>query len=267
MNTTDLSTKHTIKVYGSGDRTLVFSHGFGLDQTSWHGIAMRLARTHRVVLFDLVGFTGASSEHYDHHKYRDLESYADDLLNVLGHARVRRCTFIGHSVSGMIGLLASIQEPTLFEKLILVGASPRYRNGEGYNGGFEEQDLNDLFDSMSENYVLWTQNFAPAAVSKPTGHPAVRKFAEGLLAMRPDVALSIALMIFSSDCRDRLAQVSVPCTLIQSRNDIAVPLSVAEYLTAMIPDSELMVIDADGHMPQLSAPDILYDAIQRALTA
>ncbi|WP_449233858.1 alpha/beta fold hydrolase [Azospirillum doebereinerae] len=267
MNASDLSTKHAIKVYGSGDRTLVFSHGFGLDQTSWHGVAMRLARTHRVVLFDLVGFTSASSAHYDHHKYRDLESYADDLLKVLGHAQVRRCTFIGHSVSGMIGLLASIKEPGLFDRLILVGASPRYRNGEGYTGGFDEQDLNGLFDSISENYVLWTQNFAPVAVSKPVGHPAVLKFAEGLLAMRPDVALSIALMIFSSDCRDQLEKVSVPCTLIQSRNDVAVPLAVAQYLTAAIPDSSLMVIDADGHIPQLSAPDVLHDAIQLALAA
>jgi len=264
-DSSDLSTKHAIRIYGSGSRTLVFSHGFGLDQTSWHAIAMRLAETHRVVLFDLVGFTSASSAHYDHHKYRDLESYADDVLKVLDHAGVERCAFIGHSVSGMIGLLASIKDPGLFDRLILVGASPRYRNGEGYQGGFDDRDLNELFDSISDNYVLWTQNFAPAAVSKPIDHPAVRKFAEGLLAMRPDVALSISLMIFSSDCRDQLGKVSVPCTVIQSRQDLAVPMAVAEYLTATIPDASLMVIDAEGHMPQLSAPDILHDAIRRAL--
>jgi pimeloyl-ACP methyl ester carboxylesterase len=43
--------------------------------------------------------------------------------------------FVGHSVSAMIGVLASIEEPTRFAKLILLTPSPCYLNDGDYRGG------------------------------------------------------------------------------------------------------------------------------------
>jgi pimeloyl-ACP methyl ester carboxylesterase len=47
------------------------------------------------------------------------------LLNILDALGVDRCFYVGHSVSAMIGILASIRRPELFIKMILIGASPR----------------------------------------------------------------------------------------------------------------------------------------------
>jgi sigma-B regulation protein RsbQ len=57
--------------------------------------------------------------------------------------------------------------------------------------------------------------------------------------------------------------VSVPTLIIQSRNDYFVPIDVAEYIHTHIPNSELTVINAHGHLPHVSAPEEVIAAINR----
>jgi pimeloyl-ACP methyl ester carboxylesterase len=47
---------------------------------------------------------------------------------------LERVVFVGHSVSAMIGGLASIKAPDLFEALVMIGPSPRYIDDEYYVG-------------------------------------------------------------------------------------------------------------------------------------
>jgi pimeloyl-ACP methyl ester carboxylesterase len=115
-----------VRVVGSGERVVVLSHGFGTDQSAWSRVLPYLTRDHRVVLYDLVCAGSVNPEHFDFRRYDTLDSYVDDLLAILETLRIPRCAFVGHSVSAMIGILASIRRPELFAKLILIGASPRY---------------------------------------------------------------------------------------------------------------------------------------------
>ena len=66
----------------------------------------------------------------------------------------------------------------------------------------------------------------------------------------------------------RLAQeLKLPTLIVQSRVDYFVPLAVAEYLQRQIAGSELAVIDAEGHLPHISAPDALISVMQRFMAA
>ena len=82
---------------------------------------------HRVVLYDLVRAGSVNLRHFDFRHYDTLDSYIDDLLAILNALRIPRCTFVGHSVSVMIGILVSIRQPELFAKLILT-SSPEATN-------------------------------------------------------------------------------------------------------------------------------------------
>ncbi|CAI0428015.1 unnamed protein product, partial [Linum tenue] len=84
-----------------------------------------------VILYDLVCAGSVNPDYFDFHRYTTLDPYVDDLLDA---HRVDRCAYIGHSVSAMIGLLASIRRHELFSKLILIGASPRFLNDKDYHG-------------------------------------------------------------------------------------------------------------------------------------
>ena len=47
--------RHNVNVRGAGDRTMVFAHGFGCDQTMWEPVARNLERDIRIGLLDLLG--------------------------------------------------------------------------------------------------------------------------------------------------------------------------------------------------------------------
>lgn len=248
-----LAARHKARLVGSGTRLVVFSHGLGTDQSAWDGIIERLPEDVSALVFDLPGAGPLLPGDFDPEDYSSVGDYADDLLSLLDELGVARCTFVGHSVSGMIGVLASIEEPARFEQLILLNTSPRYLNAEGYVGGFEQADLDSLFTAMSANYQAWVAGFAPAAVGVDVPE-AIVDFSAGLLAMRPDVTAKIAHMIFTSDLRHVLSLVSVPTLLIHAREDMAVPADVGRYLNAKIPGSRLVWIDTAGHLPHLAAP-------------
>lgn len=114
-----------VRVVGTGEKILVLSHGMGTDQSAWHRILPYFVRDHQVVLYDLVCAGSVNPDHFDFDRYTNLDAYVDDLLHILHALRVERCTYVGHSVSAAIGILASIRSPELFTKLILIGASPR----------------------------------------------------------------------------------------------------------------------------------------------
>jgi pimeloyl-ACP methyl ester carboxylesterase len=114
-----------VRVEGSGQKVLVLAHGFGTDQSVWQRILSSFTPYYRVILYDLVCAGSVNPDYFDFRRYTTLDAYVDDLLAILDTLGVDRCAYVGHSVSAMIGILASIRRPDLFTKLVLVGASPR----------------------------------------------------------------------------------------------------------------------------------------------
>jgi sigma-B regulation protein RsbQ len=47
-----------------------------------------------------------------------------NVLDICNGLNLREVVFVGHSVSSMIGLLAAIEKPQYFKKLIMVGLPP-----------------------------------------------------------------------------------------------------------------------------------------------
>ncbi|CAN1331270.1 Strigolactone esterase D14 [Linum perenne] len=122
------------RTFGSTSRwseTIVLAHGFGGDQSAWDDIIPVLTQHYQVVSFDWC-FSGAIKDpnFYDHDKYSSYDSFADDLICLIEEMGLHSVVFLGHSMSGMIGCIASIKRPQLFKRLVLVGASPRiYERG------------------------------------------------------------------------------------------------------------------------------------------
>ncbi|KAJ4714765.1 Sigma factor sigB regulation protein rsbQ [Melia azedarach] len=255
---------HNVKVLGSGEQVLVLAHGFGTDQSVWKHLLPHLLEDYRVVLFDTMGAGTTNPDYFDFERYATLEGYAYDLLAILEELRIESCILVGHSVSAMIGAIASISRPDLFTKLVMLSGSPRYLNDVDYYGGFEQEDLEQLFEAIRSNYKAWCSGFAPLAVGGDMDSVAVQEFSRTLFNMRPDIALSVAQTIFQSDMRQILGLVTVPCHIIQSMKDLAVPVVVSEYLHQNLGGESIVeVMSSEGHLPQLSSPDIVIPVLLR----
>src|ERR671933_1886619 len=226
---TNLLCRNNVNVLGSGSQTIIFAHGFGSDQTAWRHQVEAFKSDYRIVLFDHVGAGKSDFSAYSPRRYSSLYSYAEDLLDLCAELKLTRCILVGHSVSGMVSLLAALVEPQCFSKLIFISASPRYLNDDGYVGGFEQSDLDALYAAMSANYYAWASGFAPIAMGHPDRPELATEFANTLSAIRPDIAQAVARMIFQSDHRSELPRLTVPTVVLQSYNDIAVPPEVGQY--------------------------------------
>ncbi len=259
----DIRQKFSVTIIGDGDQTIVLAHGFGSDQTAWHFQVEALKPHYRLVLFDYLGCGKADVADYNPLHYSNLESYRDDVLAIYNELRLTDTIFVGHSISSVIGMMLAREHPRLIRKLVIIAASTRYLNDGAYLGGFEQSDLNTLYDTMASNYLDWTNGFAPIAIAN-SGRPELgREFAATLFAMRPDIAQSAARVIFEADYRSILDTIPQPVLILQSQRDIVVPMQAAEFLAAHIPHNKLIVLNAEGHLPHLSAPDEVTVAIQQ----
>jgi sigma-B regulation protein RsbQ len=255
-------------INNDGEReTIVFAHGFGTDQNAWSQVSSAFTDNYNVILYDNVGAGKSVPEAFSPNKYDTLHTYANDLVDICNELELKNCIMVGHSVSGMISLLAAVKKPGLFKKMVMVGANSRYLNdsANNYVGGFDQADLDGLYQTMDTNYYAWVSGFAPAAMANPDRPQLAENFAASLGAIRPDIALSVARVIFQSDHRADLSKLNIGTLLLQTKQDIAVPIQAAEYLNAHIGNSTLKVVEAEGHFPHMSAPQEIITAMKSYL--
>jgi sigma-B regulation protein RsbQ len=259
--------RNNVKVTGRGTRPMIFAHGFGCDQNMWRFVAPEFEDDYRVVLFDYVGAGKSDLRAYSPERYSTLEGYAQDVLDVCTALALKDVTFVGHSVSGVVGMLASIREPRLFSRLILVGPSPCYINDPPYVGGFERSDIKGLLDVMEKNYIGWANFLAPVVMKNADRPELTRELEESFCSTDPKIARRFAEATFFSDNREDLPKVSVPSLIMQCSEDAIAPLEVGEYLHGRLPQSTLRVLEATGHCPHMSHPEETVRVIKEYIAA
>lgn len=261
----DVLARNHVRVQGApGAPPMVFAHGFGCDQGMWRHVAPAFEASHRVVLFDHVGSGGSDLSAYGPRHDR-LEGFASDVVEVVEALSLPPVVFVGHSVAAMIGVLAAVERPDLFDRLVLVAPSPRYVDDDAYRGGFSREEIDELLDTMDGNYLGWSAAVAPLVMGVPERPELGEELTSSFCRTDPDLARRFARTTFLSDNRADLGRVSTPSLVVQSRVDAIAPPEVGRYVHEHLVGSELVVIDATGHCPNLSAPDRLVRAMREYL--
>jgi sigma-B regulation protein RsbQ len=255
--------RNNVTVSGrAGGRPMIFAHGFGCDQQMWRWVAPAFEGDHQVILFDHVGAGGSDLSAYDVERYGALEGYADDVLEICRELDVTDAVFVGHSVSAMIGVLASIRAPERIGKLVLVGPSPCYIDDDGYTGGFSRADIEELLDALDSNFLGWSSSMAPVIMGNPDRPELGQELTNSFCRTDPEIAARFARVTFLSDNRTDLPGVGVPTLVLQCTDDVIAPSAVGEFVYHTIAGSALIRLDAVGHCPNLSAPEETIAAIR-----
>ncbi|MEU0101420.1 alpha/beta hydrolase [Streptomyces sp. NPDC006267] len=258
----DVRERNRVRVTGRESGPVVMlAHGFGCDQNLWRLVAPALEERFRVVLFDHVGAGRSDASAWNPERYSTLDGYARDVIDICREIGLGPVTFVGHSVSAMIGVLAAVQEPALFQKLVLLTPSPSYIDDGDYRGGFSEEDIDELLESLDSNYLGWSATMAPVIMGNP-GRPELgEELTNSFCRTDPEIARVFARATFLSDNRADLPKVTVPTLIAESARDTIAPREVGAFVHAQIPGSELVTLDSTGHCPQLSAPEETAEAI------
>jgi sigma-B regulation protein RsbQ len=259
--------RNNVKTVGAGSQTMLFAHGFGCDQNMWRYVAPLFADRFRVVTFDHVGAGGSDLSAYDFEKYSTLDGYASDIVEIGQELGIENGIFVGHSVSAMMGVLASAKAPTMFSRLVLVGPSPRYIDDLDYRGGFSRQQVDELLEFLDSNHMGWSQAMAPVIMGNSDRPELSEELTNSFCKTDPEIAKHFARATFMADNRADLDKVRVPSLILQCAEDVIAPVAVGHYLHAKLPNSTLVLMKATGHCPNLSHPQETVAAIETFVAA
>lgn len=257
--------KNNVTIFGKGNQPILFVHGYGCDQNMWRLVTPAFENDYKIILIDLVGSGKSDESAYEYEKYSSLQGYADDIVELCDTLNLTNVIFVGHSVSAMIGVLAAQSSATLFKDLILIGPSPCYINKGEYYGGFSQQDIDELLETVESNYLGWSSAMAPVIMGNPDRPELAEELENSFCQNNPDIAKHFAKVTFSGDNRKDLAQVTLKTLILQSSQDAIASKRVGAYVHDSIENSTLVVLDAIGHCPHLSAPDQTVFAIKTYL--
>ena len=246
--------RNNVKVLGSGEQTIMFAHGYGCDQSMWRHVYPAFLDDYKVVLFDYVGSGESDATAFSTSRYSTLHGYALDVLDIMEELNLRDAHFVGHSVSAMIGALASIDASDRFKTLTMIGPSPCYINSGDYQGGMQRADVESLLDTLESNHVAWAATMAPAIMGNPETPELAGELEASFCRMDPFLANHFARVTFLSDNRADLPKVKTRTLVLQCQRDVIAGTSVGEYVHEWLPNSQLVMMDATGHCPHMSAP-------------
>jgi sigma-B regulation protein RsbQ len=258
--------RNNVTVSGNpGGRPMLFAHGFGCDQNMWRFVAPAFADEYRIVLFDYVGAGGSDLSAYDPERYGSLYGYVEDVLEICRELNLWDVVFVGHSVSATIGVLAAIEEPDRFARLVLVSPSPRFIDEGDYVGGFSREDIDGLLESLESNYLGWSRAMAPVIMGNPDRPELGQELTNSFCRADPEIQRRFARVTFLADNRADLPRAGVRSLVLQVADDAIAPQSVGEFVHDQLPDSRYVLLDASGHCPNLSAPEATIAAIRAFL--
>lgn len=262
----DLLKRNNITIQGNGSKIMLFVHGFGCDQNMWRFITPSFKDDYKIILIDLVGSGKSDVGAYNYEKYSTLDGYADDIIEICEALDLKKLIFVGHSVSAMIGVLASIKKPSAFEHLILVGPSARYINDENYYGGFSTEAIDELLQTLDSNYLGWSSAMAPVIMGNPDRPELASELENSFCQNDPAVAKHFAKVTFLGDNRGDLTKVQVNTLILQSKTDIIASTEVGKYVHQQIEGSKLVVLETTGHCPHMSDPIAVSNAMKEYLS-
>jgi pimeloyl-ACP methyl ester carboxylesterase len=243
---------------GSGDGIpVVFVHGLSGSWQNWLENIPHFAREHRVLALDLPGFGHSPMPVWE----ISIERYGRLLHDFCEALGVHDCAAVGNSMGGFISAEAASAEPGRFEKLVLVSAAGvshvRLRRQPAETAARMATAAAPLLLKLQERgmrrpRVRW------ATFKGLAQHPeALRR--EMLLELfqngagRPGFLPAIQGLV-GYDILDQLTEVEVPTLIVWGRNDRVVPPGDAVGFGQRLRNSQTVIFDDTGHLPQLERP-------------
>lgn len=262
-----LSTGETTRVSDSGGKgpTLVLVHGLANSIEIWARVSERLARTFRVLAFDLPGFGCASRPDAAY----DSDFFAAQLLGLLDAVELERPILVGNSLGASVILRLSGLAPERIEKAVL--AAP---------GGFGRKTnvlmrlpalpiVGDWLGRPTPSNNRLTLRLAIHDRSNVT--PALIELTNRFASLPGSNmsfvrTLKTGVGLTGSRDRDSVTQLAeafpAPALVIWGRQDRVFPVAYAERAARLFPRCKLQVFDACGHYPQWEQPLAFASAVE-----
>ncbi|WP_198655409.1 alpha/beta fold hydrolase [Streptomyces geranii] len=271
--------------------TVVFSHGYCLNQDSWHFQRAALRGVVRSVYWDQRshGRSGRGVAQHEDGVPVSIDQLGRDLKAVLDAAVPEGpIVLVGHSMGGMTVMAFADQYPDVVRERVVgvafVGTSAG-RLGE-VNFGLPVAGVNavrrvlpGVLKALGQQ-AEWVERGRRATADLFTGiikrysfssrdvDPAVARFAERMLESTPiDVVAEFYPAFTEHDKTEALAHFKdLPVLVLSGVGDLVTPSEHSEAMADLLPDAELVLVPDAGHLVMLEHPEAVTDRLADLLT-
>ncbi|MFG3172670.1 alpha/beta fold hydrolase [Streptomyces sp. NPDC048200] len=266
--------------------TVVFSHGYCLNQDSWHFQRAALRGVVRTVHWDQRshGRSGRGAAQLKDGTPVTIDQLGGDLKAVIDAAVPEGpIVLVGHSMGGMTVMALADRFPELIRERVaavaLVGTSsgrlgevnfglpvagvnavrrvlPGVLKALGQQAALVERGRRataDLFAGVIKRY-----SFAGRDVD-----PAIERFAERMIEGTPiDVVAEFYPAFTDHDKTAALAHFAeLPVLVLAGVKDLVTPSEHSEAIADLLPDAELVLVPDAGHLVMLEHPEVVTDRL------
>jgi len=240
------------KISGKGEVTLFFVHGWLGNMSWWDQQCEAFAGQYQIVQMDLVGHGKSSKTR----QTWSIDSFAEDVVEVIKQLELKNVVLIGHSMSGSIVVRAANNLSNIVQKIILVDTLHHVAQMPTMD------QVAPLFAGLRSDYQGTVTNMVPMYMFAKTSPSAVKeRIISEFAAADPDVAISSLEPFYSTPIEESCRSLRVPVRAIQSDLYPTDP----EMNKAYIKDYDLKIIAGVGHYPMLEAPMEFNSAMRECL--
>jgi 3-oxoadipate enol-lactonase len=244
-------------------QALIFVHGIGADLNIWKEVVPGLARGHEVVTYDL---RGAGQSDFGNTPL-SLELWAEDLNSLMNSLGIKRASFAGWSLGGMIALELAFSNPEKVTSLIIVGSTPKLQPAamklfEERANFAETAGMEDLLKN-----TFHTTEEAFASVIRKNHPEKILHFKKMLGSYRKENYAAISRALIKADLNDKLDSIKAPALIVVGQYDIRTPLSDSELMCMKLSKSYMKILPDCGHFYPIEQPELFGQTIEDFLMA
>lgn len=239
---------------------LVLIHGLASSMSLWAGLDQGQLEGIQIISYDLRGH-GASDRPIGAHT---LAKHLADLVGLLTALEVKRATFAGLSLGGMIAMELAATRPELVASLVLLDTTASFP--QATRDLFFELASRASFNGMSAVADTFVElSFTPQFIeANPKLVATVRK---GMLASDAASFAAAARMVAKADLKARLAQIHCPTQVLVGAQDALTPPELAKALADGISGAQFQVISDSGHASPVEQPAVVTAALRNMVKA
>lgn len=242
-------------VYGTGETSLIFIHGWSCDSRYWYNQIEQFSEKYQVITIDLAGH-GNSSANRDNYT---MLAFAEDIKSVITKNKINKAILIGHSMGG--GVIAEAARLMPDRVIAVIGVDTLQNIAEKV----PQKLLDDMSSPFEKDFATAMQGFILPMFPEGSDKYLVNWVEKDMSSADKRVALSafrnyMGQYVDGSACKV-FKDVTIPVVSINARLWPTNPESNKKYFK----DYKLYYIEKSGHFPMLEKPkkfnELLTDAL------
>ncbi|MEW2071793.1 alpha/beta hydrolase [Streptomyces sp. NPDC007346] len=238
------------KDWGSG-RPVVFSHGWPLNADAWDNQLRILAESgYRAIAHDRRGH-GRSDQPW---QGNDMDTYADDLAQLVDHLGLEDAVVVGHSTGGgeVVRYLGRHGTGRVAKAVLLGAVPPLMLKTDANPDGLDREVFDGLRDGVrtdrSEFYRELSQEFYGTEDDATVSQGLLDAFWLMSMAAGSKAAYDCVEQFSETDFTEDLKRIDIPVLVAHGDEDQIVPIGASAHKSAqLLPNATLKVYPGAPH--------------------